>query len=552
LAALRRVWPAWLHERRARLTTGVVLFAFATSHFLNAGMGLFGVEAADAYRRINGAFWSFPPVFLALYLSLTVHFLLGLKSVALRRNWRMPPIEATQIVLGLLIPLWLVSHIVATRGVRMGAGIQQTYEQMFLIMWPDLALGQATLLLLVWIHGCIGLYMVLRLRPWFAAWREALLTGAVAVPLIALSGFMAGMREATLRFKGPTITEAQIAAFNNAKFWLDWFIWISAGATIAVLLYRLVSARFGASLTIRYADGPTLRVAPGATLLEMSRLAGVPHASVCGGRARCSTCRVRILDSSGELPAPNQAERRLLARIGAPDSVRLACQLVPRDSLSVQRLVDAGEAARRENHQQDPFRWGVERNVTVMFADIRGFTSIAERSYAFDVVFVLNRFLSEMSAAIEASGGRIDKYLGDGLMAIFGAEGAQDGGSRQALAAVQAMGTALDALNREFQPLLGAELRIGVGVHTGSAILGRIGGGARTAALTALGDTVNIAARLEELTKSLAAVSVISGATFAAAGVDGARHEAHEVAIRGRVEPLQVRAIKSFEALTIA
>ena len=547
--SLSRFWPT---ERSLRLWTGSVLFAFATTHFINAGMGLFGVEAADAYRRVNGAIWSFPPVRLLFYGSLLLHFLIGIKNLALRRNWRMPRLEAVQITLGLLIPIWLADHLVATSGVKAAAGIQQTYQQMYQIMWPDLARGQSLLLLMVWIHGCIGLAMVLRLKPWFGRWRDVLFGLACAVPLFALAGFLAGMREAKRRFAGPTITEAQVAAFNRLDFYMEWLLGLAFGAALATIAIRFLMARFRSRLTVRYADGPTLKVAPGATLLEISRLAGIPHASVCGGRARCSTCRVRLLEGSALQPEPSIAEQRLLARIGAPESVRLACQLRPTEEICVQRLVNAGEATRRENLQQDPFRWGVERRVTVMFADIRGFTSIAEKSVAFDVVFILNRFLSEMSAAIEKAGGRIDKYLGDGLMALFGADGSEDGGSRAALDAVAGMGAALETLNREFEPLLKARLRIGIGLHTGPAILGRIGGGGKAAQLTALGDTVNIAARLEEMTKALAAVCVVSQATLEAAGHSGADMAQHEVTVRGRSEPLSVRALAQFDTLTIA
>lgn len=512
-------------------------------------MGLFGVETADAMRRVVHRFWSFRPNLAILYFSFAVHALLGVKSVALRRNWRIPWIEALQIGTGLLIPALLFSHVIATRGVDMAAGIDQTYKEMYQIMWPDLAPRQSLLLLVVWLHGCVGLYMVFRLRPWFAGWRDVLLSLAVLVPLFALSGFLAGMREAVRTFSGPNISDVQIEAYNRLHAVASTALLAVSAAIVATVAFRFFHSRLRARIKVLYADGPAIRTAPGATLLEISRLNSIPHASVCGGRARCSTCRVRVVDSTEPLPEPNIAERRLLARIGAPESVRLACQLVPGGDMTVQRLVDAREVAQRENQQQDPFRWGIERRVTLMFADIRGFTSIAEKSYAFDVVFVLNRFLTAMTGAIEAHGGRIDKYLGDGLMAIFGSAGAEDGGARGALSAAADMVEVLETLNAEFEPLLGARLRIGIGLHTGSVILGRIGGGGQAASLTALGDTVNIAARLEEMTKTFEAICVASDATFAAAGIDATAYELHDMPIRGRIDPLQVRAIRAFGQL---
>ncbi len=548
--SLKRILPS---ERMLRLSSGIVLFSFATTHFFNAGMGLFGVEAANAAREIIGGFWKSYPGTVLLYLSMTIHIALGFRNIAMRRNWRMPVLEAVQIGFGFLIPFWLMKHIIATRGIGTALGTGPDYKAMYIIMWPDLAQSQSLLLLLVWVHGCIGLYMVMRLKPWFPRAREILLSLAVSFPLFALAGFLAGMREAARRFpEGTEISAAQVEAFTRLLGVGEIVLYSAIGLVTTTLLYRLVRSRVGPRIIVRYADGPKLRTVPGATLLEISRANSVPHASVCGGRARCSTCRVRILEGETVQPEPNQAERRLLARINAPESVRLACQLRPVGDIAVQRLVDAGEAARRDNHQIDPFRWGVERRVTLLFADIRGFTTIAEQNFAFDIVFVLNRFLSAMSSSVEANGGRVDKYLGDGLMAIFGVNGAADGGARGALDAAKAMGEALASLNTEFLPLLNAELRIGIGLHTGPAILGRIGGGANASALTALGDTVNIAARLEEMTKALKAVCVVSEATMTGAGIDCTGFALHDVAVRGRSEPLRVRAFLTFEEITSA
>jgi adenylate cyclase len=103
---------------------------------------------------------------------------------------------------------------------------------------------------------------------------------------------------------------------------------------------------------------------------------------------------------------------------------------------------------------RDAYRWGVERRVTVMFADLRGFTTLAERLYPYDSVFLLNRYFEVMSDAIERHGGEVDKFLGDGVMALFGVSPAQGSGSRGALGAAQDMFAALDRLNGEFEATL--------------------------------------------------------------------------------------------------
>lgn len=539
----------WPGERAWRLASGSLLFIFAATHFFNAGLGLFGIDIAEAGRKIIGKFWETAPFSWLLYGSFAVHIFLSLKRLARRRTWRMPVVEATQTFFGLLIPIFLIRHIVASRGVESATGHSLSYLAAYRVMWPDFASGQAILLLLVWVHGCIGMFMFFRLQPWFTRWRDALIGLSVALPMFALAGFWSGMMEAAARLPdGINRPDGADAAFIAIAPKAYGFFYAMLLLTLAIVALRVIRSQFAEKVNIQYTDGPTIRASTGGTLLDISRRNGVPHASVCGGKARCSTCRVRLLEGADKQAAPEHAERRLLARIGAPATVRLACQLVPSsDHLVVQRLVDPGDAAQQDNYERDPFHWGVERRITLMFCDIRGFTTISEKNFAYDIVFVLNRFQADMSRAIEANGGRIDKYLGDGLMAIFGAEGLEDGGSRAALAAARDMEQAVQDLNQEFRQLIGADLRIGIGLHTGPAILGRIGGSPKSASLTALGDTVNTAARLEEMTKTYGAFCVASEDCITAAGFYPESAEYHEVPVRGRVAQLKIWAFMTLK-----
>ena len=102
---------------------------------------------------------------------------------------------------------------------------------------------------------------------------------------------------------------------------------------------RTVRRATGAKVEVTYRGGPVLRVPAGPTLLEISRMNEVPHASVCGGLARCSTCRVGVESGLADLPPPTGAEAKTLASIRAPPHVRLACQIRPRQAITVTRLV---------------------------------------------------------------------------------------------------------------------------------------------------------------------------------------------------------------------
>ncbi len=226
-------------------------------------------------------------------------------------------------------------------------------------------------------------------------------------------------------------------------------------------------------------------MAPGMSVLEASRAAGIPHASVCGGRGRCSTCRVRIGEGAEHLPPPAPDEARVLARIGgAAGKVRLACQLRPTRDLAVVPLLPASAGPRDVRVQVDPGQ-GMEREIAVLFADLRAFTRMAEGRLAYDVVFGLNQYFAAMGQAIEGAGGRVDKFIGDGIMALFGIDLEPEAACRRALAGARAMAAALDRLNRQLEHDLREPLRMGIGLHVGHVILGEMGFG-RATALTAI------------------------------------------------------------------
>jgi len=282
---------------------------------------------------------------------------------------------------------------------------------------------------------------------------------------------------------------------------------------------------------------------------EASRAAGVPHASVCGGRGRCSTCRVRLGDGAEHLPPPAPDEARVLARIGAGDDVRLACQLRPSHDLAVVPLLPAGAGLQDVRVQVNP-GLGVERDIAVLFADLRAFTRMSEGRLPYDVVFLLNQYFKAMGQAVEAQGGRVDKFVGDGIMALFGVEQEPEVACRQALAAAKAMALALERLDAELADDLGEPLRMGIGLHVGPAILGQMGFG-RAASLTAIGDTVNVAARLEALTKEFDVQMVVSTRLAEHAGLDLAAFEERRIEIRGRRRPLRVQLIGDARALPL-
>lgn len=182
---------------------------------------------------------------------------------------------------------------------------------------------------------------------------------------------------------------------------------------------------------------------------------------------------------------------------------------------------------------------GETRDVTVLFQDIRGFTSISERLAPVVLLGMLNRFLTEMVAAVECEGGVVRQFTGDGLMAMFGAPVAHADDPARAVRAGLDMARRLDGLNvalaRDGLPVL----RIGVGVHTGEVVAGRLGPDTRLE-YSVIGDAVNLASRIEGLTKEMHATVLVSGVTAARLGPEFQRGRAAVLPIRGKDQPVEV------------
>jgi adenylate cyclase len=391
------------------------------------------------------------------------------------------------------------------------------------------------------------------LKPWFRRTAPYLLGLALLLPVCGLLGFVAAGREVSnLISTQPDwlanfLTAAKVPPRSQRQVLYridDAVILIFAVSVLLALLARIVRhwSEGRTRIQISYADGQIVRVPRNFSVLEASQLAGIPHASVCGGRGRCSTCRVRVSHGVNELPPPSAAEQRVLHRVGAAPDVRLACQLRPGRDISIAPLLPAGSGA-TAGFGQPAYLAGQELTIAVMFADLRSFTGISEKKLPYDLVFLLNRYFESVGAPITAAGGMVDKFVGDGVMALFGVDSGAREGCRQALSAAQAMLDQIDRLNKNLAEDLVQPLAIGIGVHCGPAVVGRMGYG-RATSVTAIGDTVNVASRLQDLTKEFKCSLVISEEVARQAAVDITALPRHEVTVRNRGEALAVFAVK--------
>jgi ferredoxin len=356
--------------QRLRLASGIILFVFAAAHFLNHALGLVSLEVMHLAQEWRWSITRSWPGTVILLASLLTHTGLGLWKLAQRRTLRMPLWELLQLLIAIAIPFSLLPHIVDTRIATSVFGVDVNYLYELLNLWPDRAVGSIGLILLVWVHSCIGLHYWLRLGKTYRRMAPWLLAVAVAVPILASAGFVrAGQLTAEI-MSDPDALQAfrrsvnwpteldQVHIKNLGQAARYGFAIPLAAALLLFFLRRRQSAKGGAELPVspesqphasgprvEFLDGPTVTIAPGATLLEASRAAGLLQASACGGRARCGTCRVRILAGAHALPPPNHAERELLAVLQAQPDVRIACQTCSRADVVVEIIVRPGHLA---------------------------------------------------------------------------------------------------------------------------------------------------------------------------------------------------------------
>jgi ferredoxin len=334
-------------QQTLRLVSGFVLFAFALTHFLNHALGLVSLEAMHEVQLWRTSITRSTLGTIVLASALITHIGLALYKIARRDTWRLPRWEALQIALGLAIPFFLFPHIVNTRFARSLFDVQDSYLYELIRLWPDSAVTQSLLLLIVWTHACIGFHYWLRLSDGYQRAKPLLLVLAIAIPAAALGGFAVGGRT-TNDIMTDSLAFAELKERSNwpgaeASDQLAWLRFAArvgfftlAGVAIGISLFRSLSRKaLRRRLRITYAGGRSVNTDAGKTLLEISRAAGIPHASVCGGRGRCSTCRVRIENGGGGLPPPVGAEAITLRSIEAPETVRLACQIRPTADLTV-------------------------------------------------------------------------------------------------------------------------------------------------------------------------------------------------------------------------
>lgn len=517
-----------------RWSSGLVLWIYVALHLANHGMGLVSLYAAETMRMEAQMLWRSIPGTVVLYGALVIHGAMALVAVWQRRSLRMPVMEAIRLALGLCLPLLLAAHFSATRWAFEIGSIDNDYERLIPSIWNPANISlQLLLLTAAWAHGCLGLHFALRARRAWQRWQPMLLTLAVLLPTLAALGVLAMARE----IASGVVTIAQVTPFKvsqdlqgmTAGLRLGWLL-LLATALAGPGLWRWL--RPSAQTILLHYPGRTLQVPLGFSVLEASRAQGVEHLALCGGRARCSTCRVRVRGNNAHLPPPGPDERKTLERVHAPSDVRLACQLRPLGDIEVAPLFRP-KVLLGEKSQE------TEREVVILFVDLRQWSSLSERQWPMDLSWVLDRYFELIGSAVQESGGVANQFIGDSVMAIFGLTTDLREAARQAIHASVLIDQRMQTWSQSVHAQFGQPIEFGIGIHAGSAALGHVGFESTTS-FTAVGEVVNTASRLQEYSKVAQARLVLSADVARLAQLQGTMGTPQKVVVRGRSQPLEI------------
>jgi adenylate cyclase len=553
-----------LIERRLRISTGLILASYIFIHLTNHSLGLISLEAMEVMRRFVTPFWRSWPGGVLLHGSIIIHSGLALMSLYRRTTLRMPAWELAQLVLGLSIVPLLAGHVAATWGARvlMGFDINYDYALNGILSNNWILTKQALLVIVAWSHAVIGLHFFLRLFSWYRDWAVRLYPLIIIMPLLVFLSMLrlgfeleiwqqlestdyAVISEIIPSAEG-NINEPPTAGQMPANMVFRDRILI----TFYVLLLLTLLARAArdntykksATVIVNHENGRALKGKPGQSILEIIRYHSIPHASLCGGRGRCTTCRVRVAQGFAQLDKPSKLEQFALTRIGAAPNVRLACQTRPQQDVYVTPLLPADLGAQSKIATGGVS--GEEREVVAMFVDLRGSTKMGELHLPYDVLFLLNRFFVEMAEALIDSNGHYAQFAGDGLMALYGLKRGLKQGCLDALQGAMGMQQRMDQLNQRLAGELKEPLRIGIGIHCGEAIVGTMGP-PKSPNYSAIGDCINAAARLEQKSKVLECTLLVSDEVVQTAGLVFSQFPTQSVKLRGKQQSVFVHVIKN-------
>jgi len=512
--------------RRIRLISGLILFTYVFLHLSNHALGLISLDTAEAGLRLSVLIWHSWPGTVVLYGAGLAHISLAFYSLYQRRTLRLPPAELLRIALGLWLPVLLIGHVASTRISYALFDSVPDYAHIVGSLWLSNAQGrQFGLLAPGWIHGCLGVQFAYNRTPLFRKARFILFAIALLLPVLSGLGFVNLGREIVV---SPFAVEFQLDYFSPTYLaqraaierWRNQLLLAYGFLVILTVIARAVrnvieKSRRGV-IRLSY-PSRKIEVPAGWTVLEASRAYHIPHASMCGGQGRCSTCRVRISAGQQFCPPPGPTERKTLERVNAPGDVRLACQLRPTGSVSLIPLIYAEE----KNFRLLAPRRAVERDVALLYCDFSNPTWPKD-VLPEDRFYALTRYVELVGRLLRSNRGILTHVGTESIGAVFGVRSDSQEASTDALRVCLLIESKLAEIRQSWS---GGDwflrLPVSITIHSGRAVVGEISA-PEGAMMMVFGEAADEMKRLRSLAQEARPEGisfVISNIVFENAGV---------------------------------
>ena len=283
-------------------------------------------------------------------------------------------------------------------------------------------------------------------------------------------------------------------------------------------------------------DNKIVYASPDSTILEAMHKANINHVHVCGGNARCTTCRVYIMDGLSNCLPRNEKEKHLADKLGFPEDIRLACQTKITGNITIRRPVVDDldiEIVLKQFGDEPGSKLGQEKHLAILFTDIENYTEFAESLPAYDVVHVLNRYYQIMNEIIVQHKGVISDVAGDGILALFGAIEDSKNPVLGAINAVNDMNAALPRCNKYLNQMYDRSFGIRAGINFGKVIVGNFDTGMMSK-ISAIGDAVNFASRIETANKDFGTKLLISQSAYEEVQGLVKNHKMYRATLKGK------------------
>ena len=551
---------------KLRIVTGLILFVYVFMHLLNHSFNLISIQFADFVRKeYFSVIWQNRIGIFALYFSLLVHMFLGFYAIIIKKSLKLKKKDWVQIVFPVLALIMLLQHVAVSFIITKVFPGEETYELVFAAIHaaPDDYLSNTLLFsfmtIFIWFHGVIGIdsyfkhkatqnkkfSIYLRFLPIFIIFYWILPTASVL-------GFLVGLKEMDfiIQIKALENIDKFLFSVLNKYIPSDAFPFVFQVQPLVMNYYpifilsiiilislSILKTKFYGTIEVKYPGNKSVLISKGTSILEASKIGNISHQAICGGRGRCTTCRIKIISDKNKVNRPNVNEIKAIERAGLDDGIRLACQLRPTNDISVIPLLNPNSSV--QNLKNLLNLTGKEQETVILFVDLRDFTKLSETALPYDVVYILNKYYAACGEVIEKNNGRLDKFIGDGIMAIFDKSNSININSRNAILSANKISLKMEELNNEINYEFSKKIKFGIGVHAGNTIVGMMGYGSNVSE-TVVGDNVNIASRLENLSKQFKCELVISKYVALKANIKTDDLLTKKVKIRGRKDSLEI------------